>query len=402
MRFPNQLNPVIWLVGTSFVLLQFFLQLSSGLIIDVIMHDMHLTALAGGLLSGSFYVIYTLLQIPVGMLCDRKNIRPILTSSALICAVGCIVFATGHHLWSLYLGRSLLAIGSAFGFVCLTHLVRQHYPLRYFGLLIGASETLSFMVTVVGMMSLASMLNHWSWRQFIAGIAILACGIAYLCWRFIPNTTPNTTYTLSYRTQLKQVLSSLPLWFNGLFTGLTFAIVLVFAGLWAPPFLQIKLHCTLREASILDAVFIFGISVSCPLFGYLANHIRNHRVLVISACLLTSMILLCLLWMPPQSITVMAFIMWLLGFVSGSYILGYTFANQFSPPHSLSTTTGMTNTLAIATTPLLQPFIGYLLDTFSHQHRLMVWDYQEALMILPLCILIAAGLVALLPLTHKP
>ena len=56
MRAPNQFNPVIWLVGTSFVLLQFFLQLSSGVIINVIMHDMHLTALAGGLLSGSFYV----------------------------------------------------------------------------------------------------------------------------------------------------------------------------------------------------------------------------------------------------------------------------------------------------------------------------------------------------------
>ena len=229
----------------------------------------------------------------------------------------------------------------------------------------------------------------------------MACGIAYLCWRFLPNTEPPITHTLSYRTQLKEVLTILPLWINGLFIGLTFTIVLVFAGLWAPPFLQIKLHCTLREASILDAVLIFGISLSCPLFGYLTNHIRNHKVWVMSACVLTTMILLCLIWIPLQSIALTAIIMLLLGLASGSYILGYTFANQFAPPHSLSTTTGMTNTLAIATAPILQPLIGYLLDTFKHHHRLMVWDYQKALMILPLCMLVAAVLVALLPLKNK-
>lgn len=110
-------HPVIWLVATAFTLLQFTLQLSSAVVINVIIRDMHLSALTGGLLSGLFYVIYTTLQIPAGILCDHFNPRPILCACAAICAIGCMVFASSHHLLGLFCGRGLIALGSAFSFV---------------------------------------------------------------------------------------------------------------------------------------------------------------------------------------------------------------------------------------------------------------------------------------------
>ncbi|STO33654.1 hypothetical protein [Legionella bozemanae] len=58
----------IWLVGVFFLLFQFFLQLSSGIVIGAIMHEKHLTAFTAGLLSSAFYYVYTTMQIPVGLL----------------------------------------------------------------------------------------------------------------------------------------------------------------------------------------------------------------------------------------------------------------------------------------------------------------------------------------------
>lgn len=393
-----KINPVIWMVSTSFVLLQFFLQLSSGVVIDIISQEMTLSSLTAGLLSGSFYVVYTLLQIPVGMLCDRKNPKPILTGSALICVLGCIIFAASHHLFGLYLGRGLLAIGSASSFVCLTHLVRKYYPLRFFGAMIGISETLSFLVSVLGMIGLASMINHWGWRAFINLAAACGCIVAYLCWRFIPDESTKSSDQLPYVSQVKQVLSLPPLWINGLFIGFTFMLVSVFGALWAPPFLQAKLSCTVREAGLLDALFILGAGISCPLFGYLANVIKQRKQLIASSCLATTLLLLLIIYLPTQNIQLMAAMMLTLGLVSGSYILGYTFSNEFSPSHSLSTSTGMTNTLALLSTPILQPLIGYMLDNSRSKGALNATDYQHALVILPICILIATILVIFLPL----
>ena len=130
----------IWLVSVSFVLFQFFLQLSSGVVIGAIMRDMHLSALIAGALSASFYLVYTGLQIPVGILFDCKNARLLLTFTTLLCSLGCFTFASSHSLIGLFIGRTLMGIGSSFAFVGLSHLLRQHFPLRQFSFMVGLSE----------------------------------------------------------------------------------------------------------------------------------------------------------------------------------------------------------------------------------------------------------------------
>jgi len=81
--------------------------------------------------------------------------------------------------------------------------------------------------------------------------------------------------------------------------------------------------------------------------------------------------------------------MFLLGLLSGAYILAFSFANELAPPNTLSTTTGFTNTLALILTPVLQPWIGHILDILHVGSALELRDYQQALSILPICILIA-------------
>lgn len=393
----SRFHPLIWAVGTAFTLLQFFLQLSSGVVIDIIMRDMNLSALSAGLLSGLFYVIYTSLQIPAGVLCDRKNPKPILTVSAIICALGCVIYADSYTLYGLYLGRALIALGSAFSFVCLTHLIREHYPRQQFGVLIGASETLSFSATVAGIIGLGTVINHWGWRDFMYTAAIFACITAYFCWRYIPNKKPRSEEDCNpTQFHIIPVLTSIPLWLNGLFLGLTFLIVTVFGAMWAPAFLRIKLDCTIAQASYMDAIFILGLGISCPIFGYLGNIVQSRKRLITSACVITALMLMLIIYLPIHDLYLMTSMMFILGLVSGSYILGFTFANELSPPNALSTTTGFTNTLALITTPILQPLIGYVVDASGRPITLS--DYQLALSILPVCILIAAVLVAYLKL----
>jgi len=126
------LSIFVWLVGVSFLLFQFFLQLSSGIVIQAIMKEQGLTALTAGLLSSAFYYIYTSLQIPVGLLFDRYNIRMLLALNALLCALGCFIFSQGHDLVTLFCGRLVIGAGSAFAFVGVTRILRQYWSIRNF------------------------------------------------------------------------------------------------------------------------------------------------------------------------------------------------------------------------------------------------------------------------------
>ena len=133
---------MIWLASVLFVLLQFFLHLSSGVIIGAIMQDMKLSAVMAGLLGSSMYLIYTIFQIPVGLLFDKKNTRTLMTINALITSVGCFVFASSHSLTGLFIGRLLIGAGSSFSFVGYSHVLREQFSLKHFALLMGLSETL--------------------------------------------------------------------------------------------------------------------------------------------------------------------------------------------------------------------------------------------------------------------
>ncbi len=397
---PNQktFHPLIWAIATAFTLLQFTLQLSSAVIINVIMHDMHLSALTGGLLSGLFYVIYTSLQIPAGVLCDHYNPRPILCASAGICAAGCLIFASSHHLLGLYCGRGFIAIGSAFSFVCLTHLIREHYPRHLFSILIGATETLSFIAAIFGIIGLGALVNKSGWREFMEGAAVMAGVCALLCRYFIPSHCQ-----LSQNGQIKwnkifSVLTNIPLWLNGLFTGLGFLLVTVFGGLWAPPFIQMKLQCSLEQASKIDAIFILGVGLSCPIFGYLSNKMASKKQLIVIGNLISALLLMVILYEPIYRQTLMAAMMLLLGLSSGAYILGFSFANELAPPNTLSTAAGLTNTLALFMTPILQPWIGHILDILHIGREIALRDYQHALSVLPICMLIAILCIAIIKL----
>ena len=391
----------IWLIGVSFVLFQFFLQLSSGVIIGAIMHEMALSALTAGLLSGAFYAVYTTLQIPVGILFDRKSTRSLLATNALLCSIGCFVFGFSDSLVGLFIGRALIVAGSSFAFIGLSHLLRQHYPLKQFAYMIGLSETLGFIATVIGMVAMGALVTTWGWRCFINTAGTLGLLISYLCWTYVPDGSEAQIKSQPHHgKQLMQILKNGKAWINGIFVGLSFTVVTVFGALWAVPFIQVKLNCGLKQASAVSALFFLGTAVGCPLFGWLSAHLKKRRPLILSSCISTALLLLLLLYLPTQNFIIIMVLMFLIGLCCGAYMLAYTIANELAPASSLSTCTGFTNMLAVISTPLLQPLVGYLLDAFNQTDGYSIGDYQIALLVIPVSLFIACILVFFLPEKH--
>ncbi|WP_115707157.1 MFS transporter [Legionella sainthelensi] len=389
---------IIWLVSVFFLLFQFFLQLSSGIVIGAIMHEKKLAALTAGLLSSAFYYVYTTMQIPVGLLFDRYNTRILLSLNALLCALGCFLFSTGHNLFMLFLGRLIIGGGSAFAFVGVTRILRQHYPLKQYAFMIGLSETLGFTVTVFGMIGMGALINHISWQNFIAGAGVIGLLISTLCWKYIPNNKPIISNHNQYKVHLLSMLKNKLVWINGLFVGLEFSVITVFAAMWAVPFLQLKLECTLETASILTSIILFGAGLSCPIYGWLSMYLPQRKPLIHISCLSTAILFLFMLYLPIDNIFVMGILLFIIGLCCGAYMLAFTIANELAPPESLSACTGFTNTLAMLSAPLLQPLIGYFLDHFKGDTNLHALnDYQLALLIIPVALILASLLSQCLP-----
>jgi MFS family permease len=389
---------VIWLVGISFLLFQFFLQLSSGIVIGALMHEQHFSALTAGLLSSAFYYVYTSLQIPVGVLFDTYNTRSLMYINAALCALGCFIFSIGHNLPTLFVGRLVIGAGSAFAFIGMSHLLRQHFPIKKYAFMVGLSETLGFTLTVLGMIGMGALIEQYSWRYFIASAGVTGLLISFLCWHFIPDNKPTTKTTDHYKQQLLLILKNKLAWINGLFVGLEFSVITVFAALWAVPFLQLKLKCNIEHAGTLTSMILLGAGLSCPIFGQLSIYVQKRKPLIHLSCFSTAVLLLLVFYIPTQSSLLIGILLFLIGLCCGAYMLAFTIANELAPTEALSTCTGFTNTLAMLSAPLLQPFIGFLLDFFSSQKDVYtLTDYQNSLLIIPIALILASVLSQFLP-----
>ncbi|KTC89939.1 MFS transporter [Fluoribacter dumoffii] len=394
----NSKRTIIWLVSVFFLLFQFFLQLSSGIIIGAIMHEQKLTAFTAGLLSSAFYYVYTTMQIPVGLLFDRYNTRTLLSLNALLCAVGCFIFATGYNLFLLFLGRLIIGGGSAFAFVGMTRVLRQHFPLKQYAFMIGLTETLGFTVTVISMIGMGSQITRISWHYFLAGAGVIGLLIAFLCANCIPNNRPVISDHHQYKKHLLLMLKNKLVWMNGLFVGLEFSVITVFAAMWAVPFLQLKLECSIETASILTSMILLGAGLSCPIYGWLSINLPKRKPLIHISCFSTAILFILVLYSPNNHLLLTGSLLFAIGLCCGAYMLAFTIANELAPEESLSACTGFTNTLAMATAPLLQPFIGYLLDYSKGSTTLhTLTDYQHTLLIIPAALVIASALSQFLP-----
>jgi MFS family permease len=168
--------------------------------------------------------------------------------------------------------------------------------------------------------------------------------------------------------------------------------------MWASSFIQVKLNCSLKEASFINAWFFLGTAISCPLFGWLGARLKRRKPLIFASSLSTTILFLTLIYWPTQSYVCISGLMFMVGLCCGAYILTYPIANELSPAGSLSTCTGFINTLALITTPLLQPFVGFLLDLFSTtgMHYTLA-NYQNALLVIPGSLVLACILACYLP-----
>ena len=108
---------IIWGTATLFVVYQLMIQNGFGAIASGVRKDLDLSITTTGILSASFLIVYSLMQLPVGLLLDRVNARITLGIFALICSLFVYLFSEADSLWVAILLRACIGAAAAFAFI---------------------------------------------------------------------------------------------------------------------------------------------------------------------------------------------------------------------------------------------------------------------------------------------
>ncbi len=385
-----------------FLFYNYILQVSPSVMTAELIGFFHVNGAGLGNLAAMFFYSYTITQLFAGPLLDRFSTRYLATFAIIICAIGTWFFAQSEAVSSAAIARAIVGIGAAFATVSYMRMAATWLPAKQFAFAAGLLASAAMIGSLFGQTPLAMLVHSVGWRATLKDCAFVGIILAALFFIIVRDKKKPTHSTHRPKEKLKlkdftQVLQSKDNWILALNSGLIFAPLAVFGGLWGNPFLQTAYHLDLTDSASYVSLCFVGVAVGSPILGFLSDRLGGRlRVMAFSMALaLIAIILIIYIPLPFWALGVCLF---LFGFGTSSFMLGFAIGRDINRLALAATVVAMINTGDAVFSAFSEPLTGHLLDLFhhgtvhNHEHFALA-DYHYALAILPIYILLGFTLL---------
>lgn len=363
---------VFGIVLLSFVL-SFFHRTAPAAISGELARTFAINAATLGTLAATYFYVYTVLQIPVGVLADTMGPRKLLAGGSLVAGLGSLAFALAPSWEIAAAGRTLVGIGVATAFIAILKISAVWFPPQRFATLNGVTMFAGNAGAVVAGAPLAWVVAQTSWRNVFIGLGVLSLLLAAATWwrvrdkpqdlGFAPvNAVPAASPPGAWRAALRTVLRNPATW-PGFFVNMGIGgSYLAFAGLWAVPYLVEVYGMPRVTAAQHASLLLLGVALGSLAIGWLSDRLGSRRGLMRACTLLYA--LSWLPWLLHVTWGEWATLTWcfVMGLLIPGFTLSWTVAKEVNRPEHSGMATSVVNLGIFLGTGLLQPIVGAVLD----------------------------------------
>ncbi|KTD28037.1 MFS transporter [Legionella maceachernii] len=391
---------IVWGLAAAFYFSDYLARVAPGVMHRSLQIDFGINEAEFGILTASFYFPYILMQIPVGLTVDRLSIRAILTVMSLITALGCCVFGLADGLMMASVGRMLIGFSAAFAFVSSLRLATSWFPPAMLGLLSGLTQALGMLGAAAGEAPVSFLVANVGWRHSMLIIAFLFIALAGLLYQFVQDTPGakrreiKFEKTLSILTSLRTILSHRQTWLNALYAGFLFGPTAVIGEAIGPAYLQYGRGLSAHAAAFATGLIFIGWGISGPLSGWISDKMGRRKPLMIFSAVCGVILTSIYVFYPGLDKTSAYILFFVFGLTNTGVAIAYAVSTEIHESNVIGTSIAFTNMISIFVGALMQPLVGFLVDSVSgarayNVETLSLPDFQAGLQILPLCSLVA-------------
>lgn len=397
----SSINPwLIWGCAAMFYLYQFAIRVSPSVMTDQLMRDLGIQACALGTLSSFYYDGYTVMQLPAGLILDRIGVRYPLALAALLCVSGSLLFTSSLDVTIMSVGRLLMGVGSAFGFLSCVKTASLWLPPHRLGLAIG----LSFMFGTIGASSnlpLSEITESYGWIQTMYLLSGIGVVIAFLVYTFVRDRKSNpfiaenveNTEEIGIIKAIFIILKNPQTYIFGLFGLIMYIPLSALADLWGVPYLMQSYGIDKLTAAGTVTLFYIGMGAGSPLSAIVADYLLSHKKVMMGSAIGLAVLFCVMIYCNQLPLIVMQGIYLLAGFFAGAQFLAFASVCEINPNQISGCASGIHNMLCMLSGVIFQPLIGKLLEmnwNGSMNEGLPVYsqaDYRFALISIPICLI---------------
>ena len=407
---------IICVIGALFYFYEYLLRIEPSVMMPNLMSTFGISAGLLGLIIALYYYAYTPLQLVVGVLIDKYGSRLTLLFAILACTFGSLLFSISHSLYIVGFGRFLIGTGSAFAFVGVLKLAAEWLPERHFALFAGLATSFGMIGGIVGDIFLTMSVHTVGWKHTLHISTLVGLLLTFVIW-FVVRDAPRKQLSygrkrgfdekkISYEevfVGLKRIVRNPQMWFIGLIGCFFYLSLSAFGELWCIPFLQAVYNISAHKAAVACSMIFIGWLVGGPFNGWLSDKIKTRKFLLSIGGFLAAISISVVIFNPLHlSMYELCFVLFLFGFFCSTEILCFVLSREYNPKKIAGTSIASTNLLIMLGGVIFQPLVGFLLDLHV-SGKLYVYsamDYQHALWLLPIFILVGAVLALFLRERH--
>jgi len=352
-----------------------FYRVSNAVIAPNLTRDLGLNAETLGILGGAYFYSFTLLQIPLGPMLDRIRPRIVVSSSAIVGAIGAFLFAFGDSYPAALWGRILIGAGMASVLMGSLKVFTLQFPLEKFATLMGTFASVGTLGIVLAASPLAYLTSTIGWRMIFIIAGGTTAALALLTFLILggekrnlesltssPLSRPEIRILQSFRL----ILSSRAFWQIGVVAFFRFGISMGLQGLWLGPYLMdIKGYSPVQTGNLLILSAI-GMIVGGPISGQFSDRVfRSSKSVALWGLSLYALSLLPLIGIfKIENPLWFGLILFFNGFFNTFGMVIYSHAKDLFPITISGTVMTWVNFFTMAGGAIFMPALGKIIESY--------------------------------------
>ena len=323
--------------------------------------ELGLSSIALGNISSLYFYCAALSLIPYGILLDYVPSRKPGLLVLLVCVLATLWFAWLPSVGSAGLYRVICGLTNPLVFLICMRQAPMWFPNKI-SLAIGWMITIGMLGGVL-QYPFSLLMTHFNWHialrvDAVLGMLILIFAVCFLKDRAI--AIHASTKWQQIFSHLKQVLFRKNNWLCGIYTGCLNLPVLVLGAMWGDHYL-IEIHgLSQDQASFVIGMIFLGMIPASPFFGWFNQIYPSRRGAMMIGAALSIIAALVIVLTSHHSVTFLALLFFILGFMCTSQIISYTVVNEVNPIMQSSTAMGVVSMIIYAIGGLANPLFGAL------------------------------------------
>lgn len=420
MTFPFLKSAYPWLIvlcGMLFYCYNYFLRVSPSVMQTELTQAFQITATQFGTLAGLYYLAYTPMQLPAGMIYDKFGVRIVLCMACLVAVVGLSVFITADSYYMAGVGRLLIGLGTAFAYIGTLKLASIWLPPNRFATVAGLTTAIGMTSGALAQTYLTKIIGTIGYKEalstaLIAGIILSVIIIALV--RNRPVNSAASANTMQSPMNMRQLFSAMriiftnpQMWLIGIIGCLLYLPSSVFLDLWGIPYLKAVYQLTPEQAVLISSYTFYGWIISGPIIGALSDRIKKRRMPLTVTGFFAALLLGVVFYVPGLNLSGLYAIFFAIGFCCGAHPLCFALGKENNPIQISGTAVAVTNMLIMLGGAVFQPVVGKLLDLHTSgaigPNGLPIYsssDYTFALSVIPIGVALGIFLSIFLKETH--